>query len=254
MKRALLPLFLVLVSGGPANADEPAYPEYPAFEPGEAVAADKSIYSLVFIEKLEAAPINTDVPLELEGFWRVGDSYNSVWLKVEGEGDIPDREGEGEAQLLYSRILTAFFDVQVGVRADVGFNDNDARARPLLVLGLEGLAPYFFELEPAIFVSIEGDVSARLEASYDLLITQRMVLTPDIEVNVAVQEVADWGIGSGLGDLELGARLRYEFIREVAPYIGVNWVRRFAGTADLAEAAGEPVSETRFVAGARVWW
>src|SRR5690606_33730813 len=114
--------------------------------------------------------------------------------------------------------------------------------------------PYFFELEPAIFVSIEGDVSARLEASYDLLITQRLVLTPDIEVNVAAQEVADWGIGSGLGDLELGARLRYEFIREVAPYMGVHWVRRFAGTADFAEAAGAPVSETRFVAGARVWW
>lgn len=254
MKAALSSLVLVLAWSGPAEADEPAYPEYPAFEPGEAVAADKSIYSLVFVEKLEAAPINRDVPLELEGFWRVGDSYHSVWLKLEGEGDIPSREVDAEAQLLYSRILTAFFDVQVGVRADLAVEGDNAQARPQFVLGLEGLAPYFFELEPAIFVSFEGDVSARLEASYDLLITQRLVLTPDVEVNVAVQEVADWGIGSGFNDLELGARLRYELIREVAPYIGVNWVRRFAGSAELAEAAGEPVSETRFVAGARVWW
>lgn len=254
MKRALLPFLVVLLSGRPAKADEPAYPEYPAFKPGETVAADKSVYSLVSIEKLEAAPINTDLPLELEGLWRLGDSYNSIWLKLEAEGDIPGREGEGEAQLLYSRILTAFFDLQLGMRADLGLDGSDISARPQVVLGLEGLAPYFFELEPAIFASIDGDISARLEASYDLLITQRLVLTSDIEVNLAVQEVEDWGIGSGINDLELGARLRYEFIREVAPYIGVNWVRSFAGTKDLAEAAGEPVSETRFVAGARVWW
>lgn len=253
MKRALLSVLLVFFLAKAAEA-EPAYPEYPAFEPGKGMAADKSIYSLVFIEKLEAAPINTDVPLELEGLWRVGDSYNSIWLKVEGEGDIPGREGEGEAQLLYSRILTAFFDLQVGMRADLGLDGSDISARPHFVLGLEGLVPYFFELEPAIFVSLEGDISARLEASYDLLITQRLVFTPDIEVNVAVQEVEEWGIGSGLSDLELGARLRYEFTREVAPYIGVNWDRSFAGTTDLAEAAGEPVSETRFMAGARVWW
>lgn len=254
MKRALSLLFLVLLSAGPANADEPAYPEYPAFEPGERPAADKALYSFVFVEKLEAAPLDSDVPLELEGLWRVGDSYDSVWLKIEAEADIPSREGEGEAQLLYSRILSAFFDVQVGVRADVGYEENDARARPQLVLGLEGLAPYFFELEPAIFVSLEGHLSARLEASYDLLITQRLVLTPDVEVNVAVQEVEEWGIGSGLNDIELGARLRYEIVREVAPYMGVKWVRGFAGSAELAEAAGQPVSETQFVAGARVWW
>lgn len=259
MKRALLPflfllLLLLLLLGRSVEADEPAYPEYPAFDPNEGIAVDKSIYSFVFIEKLEAVPLNADVPLSLEGSWRVGNSYNSLWLKLEGEGDIASREADGEAQLLYSRILTAFFDVQVGLGADVGFHDNDVQTRPLLVVGLEGLAPYLFELEPAIFVSIEGDVSARLEAWYDLLITQRLVLTPDVEVNVAAQEVSAWGIGSGFNDLELGSRIRYEFVREFAPYIGINWVRKFAGTADFAEAAGVPVSEMRFVAGARVWW
>ena len=254
MRGAVVPGLAVLLATGSARADEPAYPAYPGFEPGEAVAADQAIYSLLFVEELEAAPLASGVPLELEGFWRIGDSYHSFWLDFEGEGDIPEGEGEAEVRALYSRVVSAYFDVQVGVRADVGFGDDDVMARPQLVVGAEGRAPNFFELEPAVFVSIEGDVAARLEASYDLLITQRLVLTPDLETNLAVQEVEEWDTGSGLSDLELGARLRYEIIREVAPYVGITWVRKFAGTADFAEAAGDPVSETRFVAGARLWW
>jgi copper resistance protein B len=238
-----------------AAADEPPpFPEYPAFRPGKIAALDQKVYGLLVLDNLEVSPLADDVPGAIEGFWRLGNAYNSFWLKLEAEGLLSAGEGEAEAQALYSRLITAFFDVQAGLRVDAQLDDDGRRARPQVVLGMEGLAPYWFELEPALFVSLEGHFSARLEASYDLLITQRLVLQPEVEVNVALQEVEDWGVGSGVNDIDLGLRLRYEIVREIAPYLGITWIRRFAGTADLARARGEAPSEGLLVAGARLWW
>ncbi len=124
----------------------------------------------------------------------------------------------------------------------------------LAVVGFEGLAPYWFEMEPAVFVSQDGDISARVTTTYDMFVTQRLIAQPRIEVNAAVQEVPEFGVGSGLNDLDLGFRLRYEIRREYAPYIGVSWQRRFAGTADLARLAGATVSDLAAVGGLRVWF
>ena len=115
------------------------------------------------------------------------------------------------------------------------------------------MAPYWFEVETFLYVSHEGDVSARVEASYELLFTQRLILEPEIELNGAVQSVPEFGVGSGLSDFELGARIRYEFVRELAPYVGISWIRLVGETADMARDGAGVVSDASFVAGLR-WW
>lgn len=233
--------------------DDPPFPEYPGFQPGVSAMGDQNLYSLALLDLFEVAPTAADVPARLEGFYRIGNDYTRFWLKAEGEGLVAEGDGEAEAQALYSRLISPYFEAQAGLRLDTEFGDGDVRARPLLAVGLEGLAPYWFEVEPALFLSASGDLSARLEGSYDLLVTQRLVLQPEAEVNVALQEVADWGVGAGLNDIELGLRLRYEIEREIAPYVGVSWLNRFGGAADFAEAEGEDASEVLFVVGLRLW-
>ena len=253
MPRLLLAALLAALALPASAQDAPPFPDYPDFRPGAVAAADQALYSLALLDLFEVSPAATGVPARVEGFYRVGTDYTKFYLKGEGEGLIADGVGEAEAQALYSRLVTSYFEAQAGVRLDTEFGDGAFRARPQLVVGLEGLAPYFFEVEPALFVSYKGDVSARLEGSYDLLLTQRLVLQPEAEVNLAVQRVADWGVGSGLNDVEVGLRLRYEVRREFAPYVGVSWLNRFGDAADFARAEGESASEALVVFGVRMW-
>ena len=123
-----------------------------------------------------------------------------------------------------------------------------------LALGLQGLAPYLFEIDAALFVSDDGDALARIEGEYELLITQRLILQGRAELNVAAQDVPALEIGSGLSSAELGLRLRYEWVREFAPYIGVSWTRAVSDTADLLRANAEQVERLSIVAGLRVWF
>jgi copper resistance protein B len=149
-------------------------------------------------------------------------------------------------EALWNRIVTPWWSTQVGVRQDFG----DAPSRTWLAFGVEGLAPQWFDVEAAIYLGEEGRTAFRADVSYDLLLTQRLVLQPEIEADVYGKDDRERGIGSGLSDIEAGLRLRYEVRRELAPYIGVHWVRRFGETADLA---GDD-SEVRFVAGVRAWF
>ncbi len=153
-------------------------------------------------------------------------------------------------QVLYSRFIAPFWDLQAGVRYD--FRPNPSRS--FAVLGVEGLAPYWFEFEAAGFISDDGDVSARVEAEYEILFTQRLIAQPLLEVNLAAQDVEELGIGSGFTDIELGLRLRYEIRREFAPYIGLAWTRRLGNTADFARDEGEDVGDLAVVAGVRLWF
>lgn len=179
-----------------------------------------------------------------------GSDIDKLWLKAEGEGAFSDKVESVEAQILWSHAITPWFDLQGGLRYD--FRPKPDRG--YLVLGAQGLAPYFFELDAAAFVSEKGDISARLEAEYDLLITQRLILQPRAEVNLAVQQVRALGIGRGFNDIELGVRLRYEFAREFAPYIGVEWERKLGRSADFARDEGDSVDNVFFVAGLRIWF
>ena len=250
----LIAVLLALAASAPASAqDAPPFPEYPDFRPGAVAAADQKLYSLALLDLFEAAPGASGVPGRVEGLYRIGDDYTRLYLKGEGEGLIAEAEGEVEGQALYSRLVTSYFEAQAGVRVDTEFGDGDVRARPFLVVGLEGLAPYFFEVEPAVFLSAAGDLSARFVGSYDLLLTQRLVAQPRLEVNAALQEVAGWGVGTGLNDTEVGLRLRYEVRREVAPYVGVNWTQRYGAAADFARDEGGSASEANVVFGIRLW-
>lgn len=210
--------------------------------------------SLVLFEVLEYVPGAADDPVryDLEGWW--GGAYNRLWFKADGEQATVKSEGGTELQLLYGRLIAPFWDAQIGLRMDVEYGDHSPQTRAFLALGVQGLAPYWFELEPSLFISQDGDVSASLSAAYDLLFTQRLVLEPRLDVGAAVQAVPEHGVGEGINDFGLGLRARYEVRREFAPYLGVSWSRRLGATADLARDVGTSVSETSIVAGVRAWW
>ncbi len=154
--------------------------------------------------------------------WFGGDVDRLV-IKSEGEGGLGDRIGAAEVQALYARAIDPYWNLQAGLRQDVG---TGAR-RTYAVLGVEGLAPYWFDVEGGLFLSDKGEVLARAEAWIDQRITQRAILQPRVEVNLAAQDVPEQGIASGVSNLELGLRLRYEIAREFAPYVGLSWERRY---------------------------
>ena len=181
--------------------------------------------------------------------WYGGD-IDKLWLKTEGEGNFGSSPEGAEVQALWSHAIDPWFDLQAGVRYDV--QPDPERAH--LVLGVQGLAPYWFEVDAAAFLSNKGDLTARVEAEYDLRLTRQLILQPRIEVDLAAQDVPELGIGSGLSSAEVGARLRYELRPEFAPYVGVEYERAFGDTADFSRAAGEDVGGWSFLVGLRTWF
>lgn len=190
---------------------------------------------------------------DLEGF--VGGDTNRAWFRSEGDTRTSGPSGgDFELQLLYSRHLFPFWDFQVGVARNEVFGKGPDHARTRAVIALDGLAPYFLELEPAIFIGDGGDLSARVTATADLFLTQRLIAQPRFEINAAAHDETDFGVRSGVNNVELGLRLRYEVLREVAPYAGVSWIQKLGGTADLARDEGQKASTLSFVAGVRLWF
>lgn len=181
--------------------------------------------------------------------WYGGDIHR-LWWKTEGEGAFEDDLEHAELQLLYSRAVTPYFDLQAGVRQSY----LDGEERTDLVLGVQGLAPYWFEVGAATFISTEGDLTARAEAEYDLRLTQKLILQPTAELNFAAQDIPDLEIGAGFSDVELGMRLRYEVSRQFAPYIGLEWAAAIGETRDIREAGGAETEATRAVIGLRTWF
>ncbi len=181
--------------------------------------------------------------------WYGGD-INRLVVKTEGEGSFGDRLEGAEVQALFSRAIGPFTDVQAGVRYDITPNPS----RVYATIGLESLAPGFFDVEGALFLSNKGDLLGRLEGYYDQRITQRLILQPRAEVNFAAQDVRELGIGSGISNVELGLRLRYEVRREFAPYVGVSYDRQLGDSARFSRAEGEDVGGPSFVVGVRAWF
>lgn len=184
---------------------------------------------------------------DLQGYY--GGTTQRIWFKSEGEVTAGDPVSDAEFQLLYARAIAPFFDLQGGIRQDVV-----GPATTHAVLGIQGLAPYMFELDAALFLSHRGDVTARIEAELDQRITQRLIVQPRAEFNLAAQDVPQLGIGAGLDSVEIGVRLRYEIIREFAPYIGVEQGWRVGRGAGFARAAGDRPSRTSFIMGVRLWF
>ena len=205
----------------------------------------------VIIDRLEAGFGGAEESYlwDVQG-WSGGD-INRFWWKSEGEGDFGGKLEEAELQALYSRAIAPFWDVQAGVRQDFRPDGEDTTH---LVLGLQGLAPYWWEIDAAAFLSTEGDLTARVEAEYDQRITQRLILQPRLEIDASASDIPELEIGSGLSSIEAGLRLRYEFRKEFAPYVGVEWSRALGNTADYIEARGGEADDTRFVVGLKAWF
>lgn len=181
--------------------------------------------------------------------WYGGD-INKLWVKSEGEGSFGESPEQAEVQALYSRAINPWFNLQGGVRYDL----QPSPGRMHLVLGIQGLAPYWFEIDGALFLSNKGDLTARFEAEYDQRITQKLILQPRFEFNLAAQDVAELGIGAGLSTAEAGLRLRYEIVPEFAPYIGIEYERSFGNTADFSRGAGKKAGGWSLVTGVRLWF
>jgi len=181
--------------------------------------------------------------------WFGGDIDRLV-VKTEGEGGFGDRVESAEVQALYSRALDPYWNLQAGVRQDLGAGSK----RTYAALGVEGLAPYWFDVEGTLFLSDKGDVLARAEAWYDQRITQRAILQPRVELNLAAQDMPGSRIGAGLSTAELGLRLRYEIRREFAPYVGLSWERRYGATARYARSDGDTTGGVSLALGVRAWF
>lgn len=181
--------------------------------------------------------------------WIGGDIDRAV-LKSEGSGSFGKRIDAAEVQALYSRAIGPYFDLQAGVRHDIA----PTPTRTYATIGVEGLAPYMFDVEAAAFLSTKGELLGRLEGWYDQRLTQRLVLQPRVEMNLSAQNVRETETGSGLVDAELGLRLRYELAREFAPYVGISYEAKAGRSADYARAAGKDATSTSFVGGVRFWF
>ena len=214
-----------------------------------AEAADDPLLLTVILDQLEMRDVGGDNALSWDGQGWLGRDLRKIWLKTDGERTAGNTE-EAELQFLYSKAVARYWDIQVGIRHDF----EPSPSRSWAAIGFKGLAPYFFDIDAAAFIGEAGRTALRFEAEYELLLTQRLILTPDIEINLYGQNDPDVGIGSGLSEIEAGLRLRYEIRREFAPYVGVNWSRMFGSTADFAKIAGRDTSEAQLVIGLRTWF
>jgi copper resistance protein B len=238
-------IFITTFISQPVLGEETTWPE-----PIE----DNQLFSKVIADQLEYRDNKGKDTLrwDVQGWY--GTDYNKFWTKFEGDDQTSANEGELELQALYSRMIAPFWDFQIGVRYDRLYGSGSDKDRGFAVIGFQGLAPYRFEIEPALFISDDGDVSARLTATYEMLFTQRLILQPRFETNIAASSASQFDIGSGFNDVQLGLRLRYEFRREFAPYVGVRWQHQFGNTADLTRSEGGDVDNFALVAGIRVWF
>ena len=205
--------------------------------------------SRVFFDRIETRAREGADGYLIEGQAWYGGDINKLWLKTELEGEWRDGIETAEIQALWSRAIDPWFDLQAGVRFDPQPDPN----RTHLALGIQGLAPYWWEVEGTVFLSNKGEVTARAEAEYDLRITQKLVLQPRIEAELSAQKIDALGIGAGLSEGSLGLRLRYQFTPLLAPYVGLEYERAFGDTGDFRRAEGDGRGGLNLVAGLRIW-
>ena len=216
----------------------------------QASMEDDPMLAALFVQQFEARQGGGETPLAWSAQGWIGKDLNKLWFKTEGDYSNGAVE-EMEFQLLYSRAVSPYWDIQMGLRNNV----FPTVQRNHLALSLQGLAPYFFAMDMGLFYDPDtGQGAFRLDGDYEMMFTQRWVLIPELEMNAYAQDDATTRLGAGLSDISLGLRLAYEFRREFAPYIGINWWQKFGNTADYALADGAATSGTQIVAGVRFWF
>ena len=254
MSARIIPITAVLFAfATPSVAEIPAANVEPALgmEPGAMQPVmDQAIFAHAIFNELEGRWNGNNTQFRWDGQGWVGTDYDKLWIKSEGTLQSNGTLDDGQQQFLYSRAITTYFDLQGGLRSDL-----DSRpTRNWAALGIQGLAPYFFNLEITGFASGEGHLAAKLDASYDLLLTQRLILQPQMEFNIYSKADAARLVGAGFSDIDTGLRLRYEFSRTFAPYLGVVYEGKFGQTANFARQAGESTGDVRLVFGIRTWF
>ena len=213
------------------------------------IVPDNAVHSFVLFDQLEWQGSEDSNGGSWDAGGWVGRDLNRLWFRTEGQAEDGDL-GDAEAHLLYGRAVARWWDVVVGVRQDF----RPGPAQSWLAIGVQSLAPYWFDVEATAYLGADGQTAVRLEAEYQLLLTRRLALQPLVELNLYGKTNVERGLGAGLSSFDAGLRIRYELRREFAPYVGVIWYNRFGETAGLAEAAGELADGRRVVAGLRLWF
>ena len=236
---------------GPQNAADTVWGQA-AMDPSRAVLLGE--HGSMRAGKLLIDQLETRVRKGRDGYflnaegWYGGD-IDKLWLKTEVEGSYGRKPEQAEFQALWSHAINPWFNLQAGARLDV---QPDTRGH--LVLGVEGLAPYWIEVDAAAFLSDKGDVTARVEAEHDMRLAPKLILQPRVELDFAAQDIPRERIGSGVSSAELGLRLRYQLAPQFAPYVGVNYERAFGDTRRFRRVEGEDLGGWQFVAGLRAWF
>lgn len=242
----------------PMSSDQPRDP-IPVLTEADRIAAfpdvtghaahGESIQSYWLLDRLEVWEADEGTGIGWEALGWMGTDLNRVWLRSEGERSDGAIES-ADIEVLHGRSVARWWDVVAGVRHDFG----EGPSQTFAAIGVMGLAPQKFEVEATAYIGQSGQTAARLEVEYDTLLTNRLILQWQAEAELHGKDDARRGIGSGLGTIEAGLRLRYEFTRRFAPYIGVAWERAYGGTADFRRDHGEDIDDTRLVAGVRIWF
>jgi copper resistance protein B len=212
-------------------------------------AHDDAVHYFVLLDQFEWQVTDGASGINLDSKGWVGRDRDRLWFRAEGDAD-GGRVGEAQAHVLYGRQFSRWWDVVAGIRQDF----RPGPAQTWAAIGLQGLAPYWFEIEATAYVGASGRTHARFEVEYELLLTNRLILQPLVEVEVFGKSDPERGVGAGVSTTDAGFRLRYEFRREVAPYVGVVWNNKWGKTADFADAAGEDTGGARLVMGVRLWF
>ena len=232
-------------------AQTPSLGAAPYTQYGEPPVMDDTIFYHLLFDQLESRTNGPDSEFRWDGEGWIGTDMNKLWFKSEGFVEH-GRMTDGDQEALYDRPipLLRYFDLQAGVRYDL---DSDP-GRTWGAIGIEGLAPYFFEFAPTFYFSNRGFFAGRVEGSYDILITNRLIAQPQFELNFYSKSNRGRGVGSGLSDLDTGLRIRYEISRKFAPYIGFAYTQTFGDTAKFTREDGGIVHDPRFIFGVRVWY
>ncbi|MHB1272624.1 MAG: copper resistance protein B [Rhodanobacter sp.] len=234
----------------PANARSPDYSDGVGYGSMKGMdMADNAPLGMLLIDQLEAFHSRDGSGQRWDAEAWYGNDSNKLWARTEGDR-TPSRIEEGTLEAFWNHNVATYWSTQLGVRQDLGTGPR----RSWAAFGVQGLAPYWFELEATGYVGQAGRTAARLRATYELLLTQRLILQPELEVNLHGKADPARRIGSGLADAQMGLRLRYEIRRQFAPYIGVVWTRRFGAAADFARIDRQPIFDRQLVAGVRIWF
>lgn len=240
-KSGELPAFI------PRLTDEDRKAAFPGLEGHP--AHDRAIHSFLLFDQLEFLANSDEQGIALNSKGWIGRDQDRVWFRAEGDVD-EERIDDAQVHMLYGRQVSRWWDVVGGIRQDF----RPGPAQTWVAVGVQGLAPYWFEVEATGYVGAGGQTQARFEVEYELLLTNRLIAQPRAEIELFGKSDPERRLGSGLSTTDLGLRIRYELKREFAPYAGVVWRNKWGKTADFAEAAGEGTGGARFVTGLRLWF